>query len=128
MSIALRIVLLVAAVILVVFMLRSIKKSKLRIEDSIFWIFLTLLIFVLAIFPEIGGFFSDIMGFQAPVNLIFLFFIFVLLMKSYFMSRQISELETKIRELTEQIALDRLDHYERKSDDSDNNNAQHPER
>lgn len=113
MSIALRIVLIVAAVALAAFMFRSIRKSKLRIEDSIFWIFLTLLILILAIFPQIASFFSGVMGFQAPVNLIFLFFFFVLLMKCYFMSRHISQLETKIRELSEQIALDRLDHYER---------------
>ena len=113
MSVALRIVLIVSAVAMAAFMLRSIKKSKMQIEDTLFWALITLLILLLAIFPQIGSALSDVMGFQAPVNFVFLFFIFVLLMKSYHSTRTISELETKVKELSEQIALDRLDHYER---------------
>jgi len=33
--------------------------------------------------------------------------------KCFTMSRHTSQLETKIKELTQQIAVDRLDHYER---------------
>ncbi len=113
MSVALRVVLIVSAVAMAAFMLRSIKKSKMQIEDTLFWALLTLLILLLAIFPQIGSALSEVMGFQAPVNFVFLFFIFVLLMKSYHSSRTVSELETKVKELSQQIALDRLDHYER---------------
>lgn len=113
MSFALRVVLIVSALAMSAFMLRSIKKSKMQIEDTLFWGLLTLLILILAFFPQIGSALSELMGFQAPVNFIFLFFIFVLLMKSYHSSRTVSELETKVKELSQQIALDRLDHYER---------------
>ena len=116
MSVALRVVLIVSAVAMAAFMLRSIKKSKMQIEDTLFWALITLLILLLAIFPQIGSALSDVMGFQAPVNFVFLFFIFVLLMKSYHSTRTVSELETKVKELSEQIALDRLDHYERASE------------
>lgn len=59
---------------------------------------------------------SDAIGFIAPVNFIFLFFIFVLLLKSFHSSLQVSQLNTRVKELSQQIAIDRLDHFERKEE------------
>ena len=117
-SIALRILLFVASVLLFVFLMGSIKKSKMRIEDALFWIALSAVILILSIFPQIAGGLSDLFGFIAPVNFVFLLFIFILLVKSYYMSKRISELDTKVKELTQQIAIDRLDHHERTVDDA----------
>ena len=118
MSVALRIVLVVAAVIMVVALLLFIRKSKMRIEDSIFWIVLAFVVLVLSIFPQLASQLAYLLGFQAPVNFVFLFFIVVLLVKCFFMSQRASELEVRVRELTQQIAVDKLEHYERKNDDS----------
>jgi hypothetical protein len=114
MSAVVRIILIFASVCLLVFIGRSIKKSKMRIEDSIFWMLLAVAILLLSIFPQIATLASDAMGFQAPVNFIFLFFIFILLMKGFATSKHVSELENKVKELSQQIAVDRLDHYERR--------------
>ena len=115
MSFALRIVLLIAAIATTIFLLRGVKRSKMRIEDTVFWVVLTILILIIAIFPQIAGALSDNLGFMAPVNFVFLFFIFILLLKCYSLSRHLSETETKVRELTQKIALDNLDHYERRN-------------
>lgn len=114
----LRIILIFAAVAMLAYIVLSIRRSKLRIEDSVFWVLLSLLILILSIFPGIASSLSSAMGFQAPVNFVYLFFIFVLLVKSFHTSIKNSQLETKVRELTEQIGVDRLDHYERKSTDA----------
>ena len=113
MSLALRILLVIAAVLVAAFMLRSVRKSKMRIEDTISWAFLALIILLLALFPQIGDRLASLTGLQSTQNFIFLFFIAILFLKSYHASRTVSELQTKVRELSEQIALDRLDHYER---------------
>ena len=113
MSTALRIILFISAIVVAVFMLRNVKRSKMRIEDTIFWVVLTGIVLILGIFPQIVGFFANVLGIASEQNFVFLFFIFVLLMNGYFTSRANSELETKVKELTQQIALDRLDHYER---------------
>lgn len=110
---SIRIILIVVAVLFSAFVLSSIRRSKMRIEDSLFWAFLVALILLLSLFPQIGTWFSEILGFQAPINFIFLFFIFVLLAKCFSMSRQISHQETKIKELTQQVAITRLEQYER---------------
>lgn len=112
-TIALRILLIVAALGLIAFLLYSIKKSKMGINDSMFWIGFSLLILLLSVFPEIASFFSGLLGFIAPVNFVFIFFIFILIVRDFFMNRRISQLENRVKELTQQIALDKLDHYAR---------------
>ena len=111
---ALRVILLIAAIGLVVFLLHSIKKSKMSIEDALFWMGFSVLILLMSIFPEIPSFLSDTIGFMSPVNFVFLFFIFVLIIRDFLSNRHISQLENRVKELTQQIALDRLDHYQRR--------------
>ena len=116
MSFALRVLLIVAAVVMVVSLLLSIRKSKMRIEDSISWIVLAFLILILSIVPQLASELAYLLGFQAPVNFVYLFLIVVLLVKCFRMSQRASELETRVRELTQQIAVDKLGHYERKAE------------
>lgn len=111
---ALRVILLIVAIGLVVFLLHSIKKSKMSIEDALFWMGFSFLILLMSIFPEIPSFLSDTIGFMSPVNFVFLFFIFVLIIRDFLSNRRISQLENRVKELTQQIALDRLDHYQRR--------------
>ena len=111
---ALRVILLIAAIGLVVFLLHSIKKSKMSIEDALFWMGFSFLILLMSIFPEIPSFLSDTIGFMSPVNIVFHFFIIVLIIRDFLSNRRISQLENRVKELTQQIALDRLDHYQRR--------------
>lgn len=113
MGFALGAVLLVFAFCLLAIMLLSIKRSKMRIEDALFWVFLPVLIVILALFPQIASYLSDFLGFQAPVNFVYLFFIGVLLLRAFNNAMRISDLETKVKELTQQIAIDRREHHDR---------------
>ena len=113
MSPSLRIILLISAIIVALFLLRSVKRSKMRIEDTVFWIVLGVIILLFAIFPQIVTFFAGLLGIASEQNFVFMFFIFVLAARAFFNSRDNSDQETKLRELTQQIALERLDHYER---------------
>lgn len=122
MSIALRLLLILAAVCLAAFVFRSVKKSMMRIEDALFWILLAFLILLLSIFPGIAYSLSGLFGFQAPVNFVFIFFILVLLLKGFATSRHVSQLESKIKELSQQVAIDRLDHHERVGDKNKSRN------
>ena len=111
MSLGLRLVLIVASLITLIFISRKMRSSKVKLEDSIFWICFAALIFLLSLFPEAFYFFSDVIGFQAPVNLVFLFFIFILLVQSFRMSIRISQADTKIKELTQQMAIEKYERY-----------------
>jgi hypothetical protein len=105
MSVVLRVVLIVASLLTTVYIMRKIRNSKAQIEDSIFWILLSLMLIVISIFPAIPSTISRLLGIVAPVNFLFLFMIFVLLVKIFTMSLEISALETKLKNLTQEIAI-----------------------
>ena len=106
MSIALRILLVLIAVISTYSMMKKIRKFKLQIDYAIFWVVFALLLIVSAVFPEIFSAFAKILGIYSPANLVFAFIIFILLIKVFFMTIELSVLETKVKELTQHIALE----------------------
>lgn len=120
MTLALQVTLIVVSLLTLIFIARKIRNSKIKLEDSIFWICFAVLIFIFSLFPQIFYALSDIAGTYAPVNFVFLFFIFVLLIQSFQLSMRISQADTKIKELTQQLAIEKFERYQndkRKSDE-----------
>ena len=105
MSITLRILLLFAAIITAVWILHKIRKSKVRMESSIYWILFAGILLVLGLFPEISYRLGVIFGIQSPANLIFLVIIFLLMEKVFTLSIVVSQLEEKVSVLSTEIAL-----------------------
>lgn len=112
MTLALRIILIVVSLITFVFIAKKIRNSKVKLEDSIFWICFAALIFVVSLFPQVFYAISAIVGTYAPVNFVFLFFIFVLLIQSFNLSMRVSQADTKIKELTQQLAIEKFERYQ----------------
>ncbi len=105
MSLILRIFLIVFSFLTIFYIIRKIRKAKLRIDVSIFWLVFAILLLILSIFPGIAVWLAKVMGVISPVNLIYLFMIFILLIYSFSITLKVSELENKINELTEEIAI-----------------------
>lgn len=61
---------------------------------------------IISIFPQIPRLFAKLLGIYSTENFLFLFMIFVLLVKIFCMSIRISQLDHKVKELSEKIALD----------------------
>ena len=106
MSIALRVLLIIVSVMNTLNILRRIRKSKLQIDYSIFWLVFSMILIVIAVFPQIVIKLAQIIGFQSPANMVFLLVIFALLFKSFQSTLEISQLQYKIEELTQKIALE----------------------
>lgn len=107
---SLRIILFAVALAVFFFVLRSIRRSKMNIDEGIYWNILSFLILLLSIFPGISYWLSDLLGFQSPVNLIFLVFIFLLLIRQFRLSEEVSRLSTKLSELAMKVAIDSYEH------------------
>lgn len=105
MPLVLRLLLFLGSVANFFFVVRLIRKSRMRIEDSIFWIFFTFLLIVLSLFPKIAFVFSDLFHFQSPINLVYLVIIFVLIVNQFLLTQKISNLTIKQKELTQSMAL-----------------------
>ena len=102
MPVILRIVLIISSVLMLIYMLKKVKKSKVQIEHTII---LGVFLILISLVPQIIYLFAYLLGIQSPVNLILAFIIFVLLIKQFLMTIEVSQLEIKIRELVEEIAL-----------------------
>ncbi len=111
MSITLRIILIAAAVLTLVFVVRRIRASKIQLEDSIFWICSSVLILVASVVPQVFVWGASAIGIESPANLVFLLFIFILLIKCFSMSVAISQTNAKVKELTQQLAIERLERH-----------------
>ncbi|MGC4019335.1 MAG: DUF2304 domain-containing protein [Muricomes sp.] len=107
MSVLIRILLIISALLLLIFMLKRIRQAKLKIEYTIFWVTFASILVVMGIFPQALYSISYFLGFQSPISMVFLVIIFVLIIKMFLMTLQISQLENKIDALTQQIAIDR---------------------
>ena len=105
MSIQFRVILILVAFLTSGSILRKIRKEKVQIQYSIFWILFSVLLIVLAIFPVILIRVARTLGIGSPSNLVFLIIIFLLVVKSFNLTVEISALEVKLKELTQRIAL-----------------------
>lgn len=85
--------------------LRKIRKSQIQIEDSLFWIIIPIVLFIISLFPNIADILSNILGIGATVNFIFLAMIFILLIKVFLLSIKLSQLEYRLKNLVQFIAI-----------------------
>lgn len=111
MTLALRIVLIIVSFLTLVFIVRSIRNAKVKIEDSVLWFCFAGLLLVVSIFPGVFYWLASVTGVQTTSNFVFLFFIFILLVLSFRSSMRISQADTKIKELTQQLAIEKYERY-----------------
>lgn len=104
-STALRVILIAGALATVAFMLWRIRRSRMQIRDSIFWIIFSGILLVLSIFPDLASWASQLLGFVAPINFVYLFIIFVLLIRMFSNTLRISQLDAKVQHLAQRLAL-----------------------
>lgn len=105
MSITLRMLLLIGAICTAGWILRKIRKLKVKMEDAIFWMIFAGILCVLGIFPELTYWLTGVMGIMSPANLIFLVIIFLLIEKVFTLSIVVSQLEEKVSILSAEVAL-----------------------
>ncbi len=113
MTMTLRIALILVSVATLFLMMRKIRQSKVQIESAIFWIVLALVLVVFSIFPKVADFAARCLGIYSTANFLFLFMIFVLIVKEFYMTLHVSQLETRIKELVQQMALQEKEAQER---------------
>ena len=107
MTMTLRIVLILVSIVTFVLMMRKIRQSKIQIESAIFWIVLALVLVVFSVFPPVADFIAHCLGIYSTPNFLFLFVIFVLIVKEFRMTLHISKLETRFKELVQRMALEK---------------------
>lgn len=106
MPFGLRILLILISILTMLYMLRKIRQSRLQIEYGVFWIIFAAMLIFASLFPSVVIFFTNLLGFQGPINFVFMFIIFILILKIFFMTIQLSQLENKVKDLVQKIAIE----------------------
>ena len=105
MSITLRVILIISSFIAFFLCVKKIKQSKLKVANSVTWMLGSIILILMSIFSDVVGWLSEKLGFVSPVNFVFLIMIAFLLIQTFIDNIHITELNEKIKELDNNIAL-----------------------
>ena len=109
-ALKLRIVLILMSLLILIYVLYKIRKSKLNITDSIYWVIFSGLLLILSLFPQIPYFFSRLLGIEAPFSFLLLFFIGMISLKQFW----ISQWQQKTNQMAQKIAMDEFEKEEQR--------------
>lgn len=123
MAIQQRIFILLGAILAFAFVCQRIRKDKILVEDSIFWVVLSVVLVIIAIFPGIAIWCGRLFGFISPINFVYTLLIALLLVKAFGNSAEISMLKSKVNDLAQEVALKDELNQEEKDAEADKANA-----
>ncbi len=105
MSSQLNIFFIIISVMTLIYIIMQIRKHKLNIDDSILWIFWSIVLLVFSIFPNLSYYIAEELGFQSTSNFILCLFIFILYWILFFQNIKISELKEKNKQLVQRVSI-----------------------
>ena len=115
MTLILRILLLIGALFAMGIVINSVRKSKIRISDSVYWVVSAGILVLFALIPQLAYFFSGLFGFMSPANFVLLLVIIMILIRLFHQSCAISKLTYKVEQLSSELALRDKDTRDEKS-------------
>ena len=105
MTLVLRILLLIGALFAMGIVINSVRKSKIRISDSVYWVVSAGILVLFALIPQLAYFFSSLFGFMSPANFVLMLVIVLMLIRICHQSCAISKLTYKVEQLSAELAL-----------------------
>ena len=105
MPVTLRLFILAGATLIFATILRYIRKRRILMSDATSWVCISVLLFLIAVFPRVGTWASGKLGFQSPANFVFLIVTGLLVVKTFRDSAKMSIMRHKIEELAQEVAL-----------------------
>ena len=106
MTVIFRVILVIVSILTMAFMMRKIRQAKVQIEAALFWVIMALILVVFSLFPAVADACAHLLGIYSTPNFLFLFMIFLLIVKVFGMTLQMSQMESRHKELVQRIALD----------------------
>ena len=101
-----RFVLIICSLFTFCFMIKKIRNSKVQIEHAIFWLMFAFVLIILSVFPQLTMWGANALGIYSSTNFIFLAILFIVILKLFSATLEISSLHNKINELAQKIAID----------------------
>lgn len=95
----------IIALFLLFYIIHVVKKGKLSIKESFWWVICSIVTLILAIFPKSIDIIAKWFGVSYPPTLMLVFSVLFLLFMNFRASAKISEQNEKIMELTQQVSI-----------------------
>ena len=108
MSIAMRILLILGSVLTAFYVLLRVRKSKMRTEDSVFWLAFSLILVLMGLFPGAVEWLAVQIGFMSTANMVYLIVIFLLIIKLFLMDQRISHLQRQTVDMAQVFSIRQL--------------------
>ena len=105
MSMAMRALLIAGSVLTALYVLRRVRKSRMRTEDSVFWLLFSLILVVMGLLPNAVSGLARLIGVMSAANLVFLIVIFLLIIKLFLMDQRISALQRQVTDTAQAEAI-----------------------
>lgn len=105
MSIAMRMLLIVGSILTALYVLRRVRKSRMRTEDSVFWLVFSLILVLMGLLPNAVSALAGLIGVMSAANLVFLIVIFLLIIKLFLMDQRISVLQRQVTDTAQAEAI-----------------------
>jgi hypothetical protein len=106
------------AVAILVTLFEMLRRHRLREKYALIWFLIALAAVVVAVFPGLLGWATDLLGLSLPSNLLFFVASVVLLLLTLQHSYELGRLEERTRTLAEEVGLLRLE-IQRATDEDD---------
>ncbi|MCR5229287.1 MAG: DUF2304 domain-containing protein [Solobacterium sp.] len=114
---SLRILLTAVTVLVLVFVIYSSRKAQMEVRSAVVWIAWAFVLLMFALFPAAVAMISELLGFLAPANFVFLLMIGILFFFSYYLFQRMSRMAREIKQLNYEIAVLKKKNGEKESDD-----------
>ncbi len=108
MSMMMRILLIAGSLLTAFYVLRRVRKSKMRTEDSVFWLVFSLILVLMGLLPDLVTRLASWIGVMSAANLVFLIVIFLLIIKLFLMDQRISALQRQTAETAQAVAIQKM--------------------
>ena len=113
-ALSLRIVLIIGVLLFLSMVIYFLVHKRLNLKYTLIWLLSALVMLVIAVFPQIVGWFSHLIGISTPVNTVFLFALLLLMLIILSLTMIVSHMNDKIYRLAQTQALleERIRHLE----------------
>lgn len=95
----------ILAIIVVFYVINIVRKKKFSIKESFWWVVASIVMLLLAIFPHSIDWFAGKLNIYYPPSLLFVLCIIFLLFMVFRNSKRIVELQMKVVELGQELAI-----------------------
>lgn len=93
------------SVIVILYVINIVRKKKFSIKESFWWVIGSIVMLLLSLFPYSIDWFAEKLDIAYPPSLLFVICVFFLLFINFRFSKRISELQMKVVELGQELAI-----------------------